>query len=63
MDFVIARGDTVLANHSIDSGGARVENTLVLTNVQPGEVIDFRFGPRANDGSDHGNMRATLVVR
>lgn len=63
MDFVIARGDTVLANHSIDSGGARVENTLVLTNVQPGEVIDFRFGPRANDGSDHGNMRAKLVVR
>lgn len=63
MDFVIARGDTVLANHSIDSGGARVENFLVLTSVQPGEVIDFRFGPRTTDSSDHGNMRATLVVR
>lgn len=63
MDFVVARGDAVLANHSIVSGGGRVDNTLVLTNVQPGEVIDFRFGPRADAGTDHGNMRATLVVR
>jgi hypothetical protein len=63
MDFVVARGDTILANHSIISGGGRVEQTIMLNNVQAGEVIDFRFGPRASDSSDHGNMRATFIVR
>ena len=63
MDFVVTRGDTILGNHSINSGGGRVEQTIVLNNVQAGEVFDFRFGPRTSDGSDHGNMRATFLVR
>jgi hypothetical protein len=63
MDFVVARGDTILANHSIVSGGGRVEQTIMLNNVQAGEVIDFRFGPRGNSDFDQGNMRATFIVR